>query len=297
MDSERVHLQRMAKLLSDNLYIYEEQAAAFGELHVPPFLKRQIEETREELERIKENLSKLDASHSEQEAISLAPGEVVARFEPLLKDLLQGDIGIERIWPNRRAWQTDSADGLRVWQQRACQGKNVDMLSCTLWNNWMHQEEEFRNGFFSNIAGGAHVRILIYDPESDILAHRSILERDVPGEMQQEIKATLVRLAQGRNDLPISVRKNLEVSLMTRTLLPGQIIRTGERMLVATYLVGKSGGPSPTMQLKGSDSVYFRKYTEQFETLWKWAKPLNEDEQFDEIQRKYGSLPSPPAEW
>jgi hypothetical protein len=297
MDSERTHLQRMTKLLSDNLHVYEQQAAAFGELHVPPFLKRQIEETREELKRIKENLAKLDASQSEQETISLAPGEIVARFEPLLKDLLQGNIGIERIWPNRRAWQTDPTDGLRIWQQRACKSKNVSILSNTLWNNWMHQEEEFRNGLFSNIASGAHVRILIYDPESDILAHRSILERDVPGEMQQEIKATLVRLAQGRNDLPISARKNLEVSLTTRTLHPVQMIRTGERMLVATYLVGKSGGPSPTMQLNGSDSAYFQKYAEQFKTLWGWAKPLTEDEQFDEIQRKYGSLPSPPAEW
>jgi len=66
-------------------------------------------------------------------------------------------------------------------------------------------------------------------------------------------------------------------------------------MVVAIYLSGKSGGPSPTVQLRGSESSYFRKYAEQFETLWQRAEPLDDD-RFSEIPQEYGYLPTPPAE-
>lgn len=297
MESERAHLQRMIRILSDNLHTYEEQAAAFGELHVPPFLKRQIEEAREELERMTERLAQLDAQPSEQRVPLTPSSENMALFRQLWQDLTKWNIGLERIWPDRRTWQMDPTDGLNVWQQRVCQSEHVDILSKTLWNNWMHLED-FRDQLFSNIARGAHVRILIYDPESNTLRRQAMIERDVPGEMQQEIKATLVRLAQGRNNLPISAKTNLEVRLTTQPLHPIQMIRADEHMLVAMYLVGKSGSPSPTMQIKGNDSVYFRKYAEQFKTLWEWdqVKIVASDEQFDEIIQKYWDLPRPPAE-
>lgn len=208
-----------------------------------------------------------------------------------LSDLMNGNIGIERIWPDRRAWYLDSGDGLREWHIRVCEAKHVDILSNTLWNNWLH-DGEFRSRLFKNIAHGAHVRILIYDPEADVVRRRAADEKDVPGEMQQEIKASLVSLARGWTTLPHSAKANLEVCLTTSTVHPVQMIRADEHMLVAHYLVGKSGGPSPTMQLRGNDSVYFRKYTEQFQTLWDRARVLN-DAQFARILEEYGKL-SPP---
>ena len=212
----------------------------------------------------------------------------------LLSDLIDGDIGIERIWPDRRTWQEDLADGLRVWHARVLQAKHVDMMSNTLWNNWMHRGE-FRKRLFDSIAQGAHVRILVYDPDSEVLRLRAKDEKDVPGEMQMEIKATLLRVAEVWNDLSVSARTSLEMRLTTRTLHLVQIIRADDRMVIATYLSGKSGGPSPTMQLRGSESSYFRKHIEQFETLWEWARPLGDD-QFDQILRDYGYLPTPQAE-
>jgi len=109
----------------------------------------------------------------------------------VLSDLIDGNIGIERIWPDRQAWQMDPVDGLKVWQARVCQARRIDMMSNTLWNNWMHQEE-FRERLFYNVTQGALVRILIYDPNSEVLRLRAKDEKDVPGEMQQEIKATLL---------------------------------------------------------------------------------------------------------
>lgn len=83
----------------------------------------------------------------------------------LLSDLIDGNIGIERIWPDRRTWQEDLADGLKVWQDRVVRARRIDIMSNTLWNNWMHREK-FRKRLFNHIAQGAHVRILIYDPNS-----------------------------------------------------------------------------------------------------------------------------------
>jgi len=220
----------------------------------------------------------------------------------LLSDLVDGNIGIERIWPDRQAWGEDPADGLRVWFARVCQANCVDIMSNTLWNNWMHRAE-FRSRLFDNVAQGAHVRILIYDPDSDVLRLRAADEEDVffviqcekVYEMQQEINSTLSRVAKEWSNLPVSSRTNLEVRLTTRTLHPVQMIRADERMLVIIYLSGKSGTPAPTLQLRGAESSYFQKYAEQFETLWERAKPFGDD-QFKKILQEYRYLPAPPTE-
>ena len=74
-----------------------------------------------------------------------------------------------------------------------------------------------------------------------------------------------------------------------------QIIRADERMVIASYLSGETGGPSPTMQLRGSESVYFHKYAEQFNTIWQYAKPLD-DTRLDQILKDYGHGPATSTE-
>lgn len=228
--------------------------------------------------------------------------ENLGRSITVLSDLVDGDIGVERVWRDRQSWEQDSADGKEVWYERVGQAREIDIMSNTLWNNWMHREK-FRKKLFDNIAQGAHVRILIYDPDSDVLELRAADEEDrffvvqhkKVYEMQTEINSTLSRVAEGRSRLSSSARTNLEVRLTTQTLHPAQMIRADERMVVAIYLSGKSGTPSPTMQIRGSESSYFHKYTEQFDTLWKRARPLSDD-RFSQILQDYGHLPTPPAE-
>jgi tetratricopeptide (TPR) repeat protein len=72
MEDERAHLERMIEILSGNLHAYEQQAASFGSLHVPPFLVRQIEETRVELERVKGQLERLESSSVDQTRMEAA---------------------------------------------------------------------------------------------------------------------------------------------------------------------------------------------------------------------------------
>lgn len=212
----------------------------------------------------------------------------------LLSDLIDGNIGIERIWSDRQAWREDPADGLRVWYDRVSQANCVDIMSNTLWNNWMHRAE-FRSRLFDNVAQGAHVRILIYGPDSEAVRLRARDERDVPGEMQIEIKSTLTRVAEERSNLPAPAKTNLEVRLTTQTLHPVQMIRANDRMVLASYLSGRSGTPSPTMQIRGDKSSYFQKYAKQFETLWERAKPFGDD-QFNKVLQEYRYLPAPPTE-
>ena len=118
----------------------------------------------------------------------------------LLSDLVEGNIGIERIWADRRSWQSDPKDGLSAWQDRVCQAEQVDIVSNTLWINWM--QEDHRKRLFKNIVGGARVRMVVYEPGSDVQRLRAKDEGDVPGQMEAEIKATLLRLAEDQKALP-----------------------------------------------------------------------------------------------
>lgn len=212
----------------------------------------------------------------------------------LMTDLIEGNIGIERIWPDRRTWHYDDRDGSRQWQSRLCQADEVDIMSNTLWQSWM-RPSEFRRALFENIAGGAQVRILIYAQDSKGLEFRARDEGDVPGEMQHEIKSTLVRLAEQWEGLDVSVRDNLQVRLTTDYLHSAQIVRADNRMLLAIYLSGQSGGPSPTMQLRGPLSSYFVKYAEQFNIMWNRGKVVD-DSHLQRILKENRGLPPPPPE-
>jgi hypothetical protein len=202
------------------------------------------------------------------------------RIMNLPSDLIEHKIGIQRIWPDRETWQENHSEGLKVWRDRVCEAKRVSIMSNTLWNNWM-KNDEFREKLFERIKDGASVRILIYGPGSDAASLRARIEDDMEGQMQNEIKSTLYKVAQGWDDLPASAKKNLKVRLTTWALHSVQIVQADKLMLLSLYLSGKSGTPSPTMLL-GSGTSYFGKYAEQFEIIWEWGTPLD-DEQFRRI--------------
>ncbi len=168
----------------------------------------------------------------------------------------------------------------------------------------------FRKELFDNLRRDVLVRILIYDPDSEVLVMRATDEKDkyvkiqtigpkkTDGkwfEMQQEINSTLHTLAEDWKNLNELGRKNLEVRLTYQSSHPLQMVRADEQMLVAFYLSGKSGTPSPTMQFRGSKSTYFLKYMEQFETLWERAKPVD-DKYFNEILQEFEVGLSPSIE-
>src|SRR3972149_6472397 len=132
----------------------------------------------------------------------------------VLSDIVDRNIGIERIWPNRGVWATDPDDGPAVWKERVYQAKKVDMVSNTLWSGWFGHET-FRTEFFKRLANGNSARILIYDPRSSLVGLRATDEQDPQTQIRTEIKSTLEMIARGREGLNDVAKKNLEIRLTT----------------------------------------------------------------------------------
>ena len=216
--------------------------------------------------------------------------DAVQRSTAVLADIVDRNIGIERIWPNRGVWEGDPSDGLVMWKKRVCQSvSRVDIVSNTLWNNWF-KDTKFQQEFFASLVGGNTARILIYDPGADVLDRRAAHERDPKGEMPGEIKSTLKAIACHRETRDTAakkkIRKNLQVRLTNGFYHLAQIVRADDRILVAVYLSGKSGTPSPTFQVRGPGTEYFQTYADQIEILWKGGREVMENE--------FGSLAAEP---
>jgi len=77
----RLHIERMVSMLTDNLHVYEEQAAGFGELYVPPFLVRQIQETKSEIERLNEQLAQFSPGAVEDNIVAKAPHNLPSKIQ------------------------------------------------------------------------------------------------------------------------------------------------------------------------------------------------------------------------
>ena len=214
-------------------------------------------------------------------------GEVDAKLDSIhrsmtvLSDIVDRNIGVERIWPKRGVWEHDSVDGLAVWKERVCDAKSVDIVSNTLYTRWFEDHSDDRSfaaRFFRNLAHGSMARILIYDPHGDALRRRELHEPGRKGEMPSEIESTLVTIAQYRETLDDAGKRNLQVRLTTEYYHLAQIIRADDKMLIAIYLSGKSGTPTPTLQLRGHDTEYFRTYQEQIKILWQHGREVDDDE-------------------
>jgi hypothetical protein len=193
------------------------------------------------------------------------------------------NIGLERIWVNRREWEQNPVAGLASWKTRVCRARTVDIVSNTLWTRWFH-DEAFRREFFANIAYGATVRILIYDPRSEVLRLRASDEND-PGagkQMRNEIESTLEVVVRDRAALDEAAKKRITVRLTNRHYHLAQIVRADEKMLVATYLSRKTGSAAPTFQLRGPETAYYSTYLEQIDSLWADGLEVS-DEDIQEI--------------
>lgn len=203
----------------------------------------------------------------------------------IISDLTNYQIGLERIWPTRREWEKDPKDGLSVWKRRVCQAQQVDIVSNTFYTRWAN-DEDFWNELFDALKRGTKFRLLIYNPESNLLQLRSENEDDprigATSQMKMEIHSTLEKIAKNQKTLEKGIRKNFEVRLNSKFYQLAQIVRADKQMLVAVYLSKKTGSKSPTLQISGPDSAYFKTYIQQFEFLWEFGEKLN-DEDFEKI--------------
>lgn len=202
----------------------------------------------------------------------------IHRSTLVLSDIVDRNIGLERIWPRRRAWTDDPGSaGMAAWKKRVCQAKTVDIVSNTLWTGWFN-DADFRKDFFESLKRGNAANLLIYDPQAEVLRLRTGDEEQPSGQMRDEIKWTLDRIAVGRKALDDTAKSHLQVRLTTRSYHLAQIIRADDYIVVAVYLSGKTGSPSPTFQLRGPGTEYFQTFSEQIKVLWERGRPVSEDE-------------------
>jgi hypothetical protein len=193
----------------------------------------------------------------------------------VLGDLMKYNIGLERIWPSRHAWEADQRDGRGAWKIRMVKADTIDIMESTL-QNWV-QDQEFRQNLIAGVDRGTKVRILLYDPDSDaVQAHaHAVLEHSdeagfTPSLMQVEIHSTLETLYHWYTKMEKPT--NLEIRLTTDSLHWAKIFRADEQMIVTTYLAAKSAGVCPVMQIRGAGTIYFKTYIEQFDIMWRRAR-------------------------
>jgi hypothetical protein len=200
----------------------------------------------------------------------------------VVADLVNNQIGIERIWSTRRDWENDPKDGIAIWKERVCQSDQVDIVSTTFYTRWAN-DDDFWNDLFDALRNRkSKFRLLIYDPDSDILNIRSENEDDPKigstSQMKMEIHSTLEKIAKKINSLDSNVKDKFEIRLNSKYYQMAQIIRADKRLLVALYLSKKTGSTSPTLQIQGPDSSFFKIYTQQFDILWESGRIFPEQD-------------------
>ncbi len=211
----------------------------------------------------------------------------------IIADLSDSDIGIERIWPTRKIWAKDPVAGLDYWQDLVCRSREVKIISNTFWNNWL-KDDKLVEGFFKSFGEKSAFKLLLYHPNSYVQRLRRQDEtKDPKDEMQNEIVSSLKMLAEKRNDIKNpSNKKKLEVRLTHSCVHYVQLIRADNQMLIALYLSGHGGSPSPTMQLRGPRSEYFDTYDKQFEILWNRGEPVAWDN-IPDFPDQFPKMPPP----
>ena len=97
---DRAHLEQMRQILTGSLQLLEQQAAQFGPLYVPPFIKGQLDSTRNELKSVEARLAQLDGTAKEHAVPDHLPrfNQTFVGRQDELRDCL------ESLQPAYRGW-------------------------------------------------------------------------------------------------------------------------------------------------------------------------------------------------
>ena len=225
---------------------------------------------------------KLENYHSELgKGITVIGSEIQSGFNRVqsqlrvVNDLIQYDLGIERIWPSRRVFRDEPSMGLKWWKERICASKDIAILSMTLWTDWM-QDREFRAGLLRAAKKGAKIKLIVYEPGSGIQKWRAWAEEDSGNEMVSEIRRTVDAIQKMRVLLPGDLKDNLEIKYTYEAHHFVQIFRGDDKMLIGFYLHGLDGLSSPTIYVCGKGKRFYEIYSDQFERLWRRGKPVGD---------------------
>lgn len=206
----------------------------------------------------------------------------------LLRDL-EGS-GIERIYPTRKEWEPN----LNNFLQYLTSAKEVDMMGNVLRNNWTSNQKFMDILERRTQQKECKFRILLLDPDSDILKQRSKDEarwnKDDEKEeaikvsydhMLTDIKDSLYQLKTIKSKLNEKYGQYLEIKVVNQSNIYCNIIRADDKIIVAKYLLSVRGSGAPTLEIHGKDTFFYEKFAKEFEEMWKkgekWEKNMVEE--------------------
>jgi hypothetical protein len=201
--------------------------------------------------------------------------QIDSHVTSLYRDVtLLGDMertGIVRLWPSRKHWQSDRLHGIEVWKERIITAQEVDILSDSFWSGWL-QYEEFSDPLEKRVSEDrGRMRILIFRPNTPALRQRAYDQGGPPRFLSDESTWSLNRLCGILARHP--EQSSLEVRVNSTAMNSFQIIRADDEMIVASYLMRRSGSPSPTVHLRrGGQKNHFDSYSQHFDAIWTEAE-------------------------
>ena len=194
----------------------------------------------------------------------------------LLKDI-EGS-GIVRVHPKRQEW----ASNLNNFLLYVASAREVDMMGNILRNNWTNNPDFMENLKSRTQEEQCKFRILLLDPNSDILEQRAkdeaIWNKDDEKEkaykisydrMRTEIIASLYQFETVKRELNEKNSQYLEIKVVNQSNIYCNIIRADDKMIVAKYLLSVRGGGAPIIEIYGRDTSFYKIFSNEFESMWK----------------------------
>ena len=153
--------------------------------------------------------------------------------------------------------------------------ENVDILSISLWTNWMGVDA-VRDNLLAGARDGHQIRILLYKPGSTIQTERAELEGDTDGQMEVEINQTAAAIRRinerVRNESGAPRAREIELRYTTKAHHAIHMVNCDDAMLVSFYLTNVDGTHAPTIQVR-PESRLFESYSRQFDQLFRLGLP------------------------
>jgi hypothetical protein len=198
----------------------------------------------------------------------------IAARQQVLRDVVDQNLGIERLWKNRRAWESDPSDGLSTWYDRVKTASQISMMGNILWANWF-ENPRFIECLCLAVGRGANARVIIYAPEASAIEMRAAAIGDIAGATLRRMKAEGYQVLAELANLSHVGEKPVSITLSKRTGIPALLIHVDDHILVSPYLVGVGQGRTEnfTLQVHGSSTELFRKYHRVFDDVWALEAP------------------------
>ena len=176
---------------------------------------------------------------------------------PLLKTFKE--TGLDSFYSNRKFVPFDEI------LENIKSAKQVDMMAISLRKNWTSNPEFLKLVDKKVREKKCKFRFLMMDPDSPLVIQRCSEEEDINKRITTTIRDSLTKLMSVYKKLPKSKKACLEIKTLSKLNMYCSIIRIDEQMIISFYLSAHRGSAAPTIEVWGSNSVLFKKFSEEFE--------------------------------